>query len=175
MQSLLLLDTDIIIALHRLGFWERLKKTCNIYTASTVIDETTHYPDNDGMRVEIDLRKQVVEGSITELSGSMEVLADVLVELKKGNLEKSIDPGETESITIIYENQLADLLLCIRERAAIIAVSYLGLKEKAISIEQVLVDNKIISKSNILHSVNTKARFDAISIEGAFLRVATDS
>lgn len=170
MRRLLLLDADVVIGLHELGLWNAALNCCQIYLAGTVIQEIKHYWNPAGEKVLIDLIPQITSGKIVELDGSPETQAEILGRLRKPSLD-GLHAGELESIAIIYAGEMEDLQFCIKERAAMKAVAFLDLKERAISVEQALRDGNVIAKKQSLPSVYSKKRFDSIFLEGVFIQV----
>ena len=81
MKSLLLLDTDVVLGCHRLGYWKGILSGYSLHVGPVVVDETKHYYDKDGNKVEIDLRPYIKRKEITEISVSLEEIAEVLNKL----------------------------------------------------------------------------------------------
>ena len=170
MRRLLLPDADVVIGLHELNLWNKVLNCCQIYLASTVIQEVQHYWNSAGERILIDLAPHITSGKIIVLDGSPEIQAEILNKLIKSNLD-GLHAGELESIAIIYTKDIIDLQFCIKERAAIKAVAFLNLKESSISVEQALRDINVLGKKQVLLPVYSKKRFDNILLEGIFVQV----
>jgi hypothetical protein len=170
MRSLLLLDADVIIAIHKLGYWSRVINSCKVYVASVVVGEVQYYRDDNGKSFPIDLSKDISAGKIIELSGDLEEQSILLSKLKPYKLD-GLDAGELESIAIICENQIENLQFCIKERLAIKVMAFLKMSECTVSIEQVLRDNGILKRKEKIDSIYSKIRCERILLEGAFIQV----
>lgn len=167
MKNLLLLDTDVIIGCHKLGYWKGILSNYSIHVGSVVVGETQHYPDRDGNKIEIDLHPYIERKEITELSASLEEIAAVLDRLKEPKLD-GIHDGELESITITDSNKVPGLKFCLIDKAAIRAVSYLGLEERVMSFEEALVNRGIIRPRARIPEEYTKKRFEKFITDGKF-------
>lgn len=170
MPSLLLPDADVIIGLHELGYWNQVVNSNKIYISSIVVGEVTHFWDSDGNKIEIDLSSQVSNGKVIQIEGSLQVQAEIVQKLKPAKLN-GLDPGELESIAIIYEDKVEELKFCVRERPAIKAVAFLDLSDKAISVERVLRNFNIIKQNHYLPPINSQNRFEDIICDGKFLQI----
>ncbi len=91
-KSSLLLDADVTIDFHRLGYWKGILANCSLYVGSVVADEVQYYEDAEKRKIIIDLRLYVSINEITELSASTEEMSMVSEELKDANL--GLDAGE---------------------------------------------------------------------------------
>lgn len=167
MKNFLLLDTDVIVGCHKLGKWNGILKNYSLCVSSVVVKEAKFYPDKDGNKIAIDLHPYIEHKEITELSVSLEEIAAVLQSLKEPGLD-GIHDGELESITITGSNKMPGLKFCLIDQAAIKAVSYLGLEERAISLEQALADRGIIRPKANIPPEYTKERFEKFIAEGKF-------
>jgi hypothetical protein len=169
MKSLLLLDTDVVVGCHKLGYWKGILSHYSLHVGSIVVDEAKHYYDKKGDKVEIDLRPYIVRKEITEISVSLEEIAAVLNKLsEEPQLDGSIHDGELEGLTITGSGKAPGLKFCLIDHAAIKAVPYLGLEEKVISLEQALVDRGIIRPKTKIPAEYTKERFEKFMLEGTF-------
>lgn len=169
MKSLLLLDADVVIGCHRLGYWNGILKNYDLHVGSIVVDETKHYYDKDGTKVNIDLRPYIKDKQITEISVSPEEIFEVLNKLSaEPKLHNTLHDGEIECLTITGSNKVPGLKFCLIDHAAIKAVPYLGLEEKVISLEQALSDRGIIRPKAKIPSEYTKERFERFMTEGKF-------
>ena len=169
MKSLLLLDTDVVLGCHRLGYWKGILSGYSLHVGPVVVDETKHYYDKDGNKVEIDLRPYIKRKEITEISVSLEEIAEVLNKLSaEPKLKGALHNGEIECLTITGSNKAPGLKFCLIDQAAIKAVPYLGLEERVISLEQALSDRGIIRPKAKIPSEYTKERFERFMSEGMF-------
>lgn len=169
MLRLLLPDADVVIGLHELELWEKVLKSYKIYMAGAVVKEVTHFWKGQE-KVQIDLSQDIITGRIIELHASLEIQAEILKKLKESGFD-GLQIGELESIALIYSPSIEGLRFCVRERIAIQAIAYLGFKESAICVEEVLRSAQLIQKTDTLPSVYSKKRFDAIILEGTFAQI----
>jgi hypothetical protein len=169
MKSLLLLDTDVVVGCHKLGYWKGILSSYSLHVGPVVVDETKHYYDKDGNKVDIDLRPYLKSKEITEISVSLEEIAEVLKRLSvEPKLSGTLHDGELEGLTITGSGKVPGLKFCLIDQAAIKAVPYLGLEERVISLEQALLDRGIIRPTAKIPTEYTKKRFEKFMLDGAF-------
>lgn len=173
MDLLLLPDADVVIELHKLGYWKGVTSRYKIYIASTVLREVTHYEDDSGNEIPIDLSGDIASGKVKESSASVQEVHDLLQRIPRDKIE--LHPGELESITIIA-NQSSDVLkICAIDKATIKALSFLDLRDRAISFEEVLVSCGIWKKGDkVADHRLTKKRFEDWSREGKFILLSEE-
>ena len=167
-KKLLLLDADIVIDFHKNNFWKALVSHYNVYVSSVVASEVQYYPDKDGNKIPIDFQSNIDQKIVTKLSGSLQEIPDILSKLKEKGLD-GIDAGELECVAIIKSNVVPDLILCVRDNAAIKAISYLELDDKVLSAENVLTKCGIPKKK--ISAENSEKRFKAFIREGKFFLI----
>ena len=141
MQSLLLLDADVIIDLHELGIWESLIKKYNVYVASTVINVEALYFEDKKTKgdADINLREYVNNGLIHEVSATAEEQKRVNDFLKDNELHYiAPDPGELEAIAIINERKIEDLIFCTRDVLAQKIMIHMDFADQLTALETVL-------------------------------------
>ncbi len=172
MERLLLLDADVVINLYSLNLWNGVVKNHEVYVSSTVARvEVTHYPDSQRQRIPLDLIPQIDNGTIKEISASAQDLKTLTDRLKSSKI--GLDPGELESIAVIAENKIEDLKICVIDKSAIMALSYLELDEKAISAEEVLIKGGMLSKGkDPPHPDFSKKQFDYWVTQGKLILIA---
>lgn len=172
MERLLLLDSDVIIHLHILNLWNGVIKNYEVYVASTVArGEVKHYLDQRHRRVPLDLLPHIEKGIIREISALSQDLKSLTDTLKPSKI--GLDPGELESIAVIAENKVEGLKICVIEKAAIMALAYLELENKAISCEEVLINSGILARGKEPpHREFSKKRFDYWVTQGKFILLA---
>lgn len=138
----LLLDADVIIYLFEIGLWSAFTNRFDVYVSSTVIHEVTHYQDNFGTRIPIDLEDE----DIRILSMDAEKSHRVVYSKIDRNSGPDLHMGEIESIALLMEEENEDLTLCTGDAGAIIAVCLLGAKERIISLEEILTQGGMKKK-----------------------------
>ncbi|HEA66140.1 MAG TPA: hypothetical protein ENI07_04870 [Desulfobacterales bacterium] len=124
MRKLLLLDADVVIDLHALGLFGKIRKTYDISLTRNVFQEAKYYKRG---------RTKIVIGikdvNIIE-NVDIESLRKVQREAKEERL--GIDPGETTSIAHLIETT-EEITFCTCDRAAMKLISYMELEKKSIS------------------------------------------
>ena len=173
MDRLLLPDADVIIELHKLRYWKGVTSGYKIHIASTVLKEVTHYVDDSGTKIPIDLSGDISSGKVTEDSATPQQIQALLHRIPRDKID--LDPGELESITIISCQPTDQLKICAIDKAAIKALSFLELRDRAISFEEVLVSCGIWKKGDRIpdHRL-TKKRFEDWATEGKFILLSEE-
>lgn len=172
MERLLLLDADVVINLYSLNLWNGVVKNYEVYVGSTVVRiEVTHYPDSKRQPIPLNLIPQIDNGTIKEISASTQDLKILTDKLRPSRI--GLDPGELESIAVIAENKLESLKICVIDKSAIMALSYLDLDGKAISAEEVLINGGMLSRGKEPpHPDFSKKRFDYWVTQGKLILIA---
>lgn len=158
----LLLDADIIIDLHQLGLWDWFINQNKIYVASIVIEEVIYYENRERQRIYIDLKAQCAVGKITEVSARSKLIGDTIYKLRKHSLAPELDPGELESITVLYKRKKEGILFCTADGSAIRALAMLNLLRKAISLEEALDKSGLNMKNLAIKPKHSMLRFSKL-------------
>ncbi|MFH0771075.1 MAG: hypothetical protein V1933_00425 [Candidatus Omnitrophota bacterium] len=168
MGRLLLLDADVVIELHKLGYWKGITGRYKIHIASTVLKEVTHYLDDSGKKTPIDLSGDINSGKVKEESASLQEIQILLQRIPRDKID--LDAGELESVTIISSHSADELKICVIDKAAIKALSFLDLRDRAFSFEEVLINCGIWKKGDRISDPRfTKKRFESWAAEGDVL------
>lgn len=163
-MNCLLLDANVIIDLHTLGFWNGFVTQNKVSIASTVFRvEALYYYDKSGNKTSIDIMAQVQNGSITELSADVKDQAGIIAKFNK-QYDPELDAGELESIAIIVNSKDKDLKFCTCDGAAIRAVSMLQLDDRAVSLEAAIKQSGMKVKD--VEYEHSEKRFKKILTEG---------
>lgn len=172
MERLLLLDADVTIHFHTYDLWNGVVKSYEACLASTVANrEVNRYPDQNRRIMPLDLKPQIKQGIIKIVSALPQELKTIIDKLKPSKI--NLDPCELESMAIIDGNKIEGLKFCVIDKAAIMALSYLGLDDKAISCEDVLINCGILQRGKTLpHQDFAKKRFDYWVTQGKFKLLA---
>lgn len=132
-MKLWILDADVIIDLLELDKFNTLVEACDIYLATTVINEVQYF-HRSGKDIPVDLRREYVDKNlIVELLASVEDLQEA---------HKLIPPcyrlhdGELESLAVLLSRD--DLTFCTFDAAAIRVLPFLELSDRAICLEELL-------------------------------------
>lgn len=161
-MKLWLLDADVIIKFLELEVFDKLVGMHEIHVSTTVISEVKFYYKNgqrtNDNRIFLNFRTQYVDpGRVIEneaTSDEVKAVVNRLPSLKR----KSIDPGELESLAVLVREE--GLTMCSFDVAAIKALPFLHVSERAISAEQLLQSSGItLSHGNKLDPRLTESYF----------------
>ena len=150
MRKLLLLDADVIIDLHTLGLFEKIKKAYDICLTRNVFEEARYYR-KDGLEIDIDIKDVTI---IIE-NIDLESLRKVHREAKEARL--GIDPGESTSIAYLTQTE-EEITFCTCDQAAIKLISYMELERKSISLEKALQKLDIMKRNFIRDILRRSSR-----------------
>jgi hypothetical protein len=134
---LLLLDADVVIDLFALGIWDSVLERCEVYLAGTILQEAHFYVDEHEVRQDFDLKTYAVAGKLTVFDVVPSELAAFKRRFDPQYLEK-LDPGETESLAYLLNQMAQDFRLCSADKIVYRVLGALRLREKGISLEEVL-------------------------------------
>jgi len=131
-------DTMVVICLHELGLWDRLCSLLQVVVPSTVLGESIYFEDPEtNERHGIDLRQQVAGGIITEESATVEEVQEFQQHFDAVML-KGLHDGEVEALTLLWKDRVPGCFLCSADQAAVKALVLVGMRQKGISLEQLL-------------------------------------
>lgn len=167
MKSLLLLDADIVIDLHKIGLWKAVISQYKVHLPSTIIGEIKHYWKGDE-RVAIDLTPEINSGEVVEVSVDpidQKKVFDLLVSKKVD----AIHDGEREALSFIYFHNDETFRIALKDHAAIRAAVVLDIIDKAMSVESMLKEAGVLRQKFQLPYELTEKRFSKFKTEGAFL------
>lgn len=170
MKSLLLLDADVAIHFHELGWWESIIKQYKIHLTSTVIGEIKHYTDSQGNQIKIDLSQDIQCRNVVEIGAPPQEISKILSLLKDVNLD-GLHAGELESITYIKSGKTPDLKIGIKDGLAIKALSFLELEDSACPLEEILKYCGILRPKDKIKYEYSAAKFKKLVYEGKQLLV----
>lgn len=123
-----MLDADVIIDLHSLGLFDKLRKAYDIYVTREVLREAQYYPKGrKNLPIRIKQEVTVIEDI------EIDCLRTVQKESREARL--TIDPGEAESIAYLLQCE-EDISFCSCDKAAFIIMSFMNLEQKALSLEK---------------------------------------
>lgn len=161
-----LLDTDTVVELHRLGLWNSIVRHYGkVFLAETVYGEIRYYPSPRNPREPIKLKPLVKKGIVKKLKGEIITLKKIEEFLDKFDVTEKpeLHPGELECLAIIVDTE--NLRFCTLEKAAIRALSMMGLEGRGISFEELISNCRIKAK---LQSRYTRKYFDRWVVDGKF-------
>ena len=159
MRKLLLLDADVVIDLHTLGLFGKIRKAYDICLTRNVFEEARYYKKS-GAKIGIDIKAVIIIDDV-----DLESLRKVKREAKEARL--GIDPGESTSIA--YLIQAEEITFCSCDKAAIKLVSFMELEQKSISLEKALRSAGYHGKK--LYPRHLEKTFKAAINEGKALRI----
>lgn len=165
-SALVLLDADVVIEIFRLGIWDHLVNKTSIYIAATVAEESDHYFDPvTQQKHSIDLMAEAEAGRITILDGNIDEIKKVDKTCREHLID--LDAGELESIAVTIDGHYR---FCTADKAAVLAMAVLDLREQSISLEELLRRHGVTSRvrMNNHYSGATMAQWLK---EGGVLRV----
>ncbi|MEW6187725.1 MAG: hypothetical protein AB1585_18500 [Thermodesulfobacteriota bacterium] len=130
-----LLDADIIIDFLSLGALDKLVKGQEVYVASSVAGEITHYPIGREKYPIIFKAAYIQTDRIKEISATPDDLVGLFKKIPI-NLHPTIHAGESESLAVMISRP--DLTFCSCDAALIRILPILDLSERGISAEKLL-------------------------------------
>ena len=172
MKSLLLLDADIVIDLHKIGLWKAVTSRYKVHLPSTIIGEIKHYWKGSE-QVLIDLSVELSSGMVVEVSVDpidQKKVFDLLVSKKVD----AIHDGEREALSYMYFHHDEDFRIALKDHAAIRAAVVLDIVEKTMSVEAMLKEAGALRQKDDLPYELTEKRFSKFRTEGAFLSAAAE-
>ncbi len=167
MPAPFLLDTDVVVSLHKLGLWNKIVRHCRkIFLAETVYKtEVRHYPSPRKAKIPINLQPLVKKANVEILSGNIITLKKIEEFLNEFDVieRPELQAGELESLAIIVDSH--DFCFCTFDKAALRALSMMELEDRGISFEELISNCGI--KIN-LEGKYTKRYFERWITEGKF-------
>jgi hypothetical protein len=134
--KLLLLDANIVIKAFELGLWEKLIERCDIWLASTIVQEAEYFTTDDGIAHRIDISTDVVEKRVSDFEVPLSELSRFRESFDPSYLEK-LDDGETESLAfLLHSNER--FLICSADKIVFRILENLKRSEQGVSFEEVL-------------------------------------
>lgn len=134
-MKLWFLDADVVIKLLEIDVFDRLATMHDLHVASTVVDEVKFYR-RGGLKFQVNFRQHYVDsGSVTETTATAEEMQEVLRRLPVLR-RQAVHAGEIESLAVLVRRE--DLTLCTFDAAAIRALPFLDVTERAVSAERLM-------------------------------------
>lgn len=137
--SPILADAVIVISAHNVGYWELLCNSYQIVIPATILEDELFYfgPAND--KQAIMPSTWVKQGKILRLEAEVSDFQALHSKLSE-NFMNSLDPGELEALALLNSKKYKDYLFTTADRAAIKALSILGLRNQGVPVETLLND-----------------------------------
>lgn len=132
-----ILDANVVIDAHRLGFWRALVTQYRISVTETILNEVRFYEDDSGEKHDIDLQVSAQKGTIDVLAANA---ADLEAVQSKITLEfaKSVDPGELEAVAVLASGRCEDHRFCTADAVAIKLLAVLDLGAYGVPVKKLL-------------------------------------
>jgi hypothetical protein len=134
--KLLLLDTNIVIKAFELGRWQKLAERCEIWLASTIVQEAEFFTTDDGITHPIDLSADLAEKRVSGFEVPPSELSKFRASFDPSYLEK-LDDGEAQSLAFLIDSQ-EQFLICSADKIVYRILGNLKRSEQGISLEEVL-------------------------------------
>ena len=133
-----LLDANVVIALHAAGLWARLVESREVIVPETVAEESRfHSVGLDGFSSPIDLHAEARAGRIALVSASAQDVLTVQARFAAWFLDL-VHPGELEALAVLLLPDMSECEFCTADAAAIRAAAMLGLAERCVCLKEVL-------------------------------------
>ena len=137
-SNLIIPDADVIIELHELNIWEDFISSYEVYIAQTVYEEAYHYTINNDTTHKlypINFDEAIDKRQINIISLNASQIN--IIEEKLRTYNHHIDDGEKETLAIAL-NEISNLTVCLKDKAAIKAAVFVGLKSRCVSVEKAI-------------------------------------
>ncbi|MBL7543940.1 MAG: hypothetical protein JNL11_08995 [Bdellovibrionaceae bacterium] len=137
-RKLIILDANVIIHAHELGIWNHLVYQYDVCIVGIVIDdEAKYFQSQTGIKTDIDLKKNELDGKIHRLDPDLSHTQKILKEYKE-IFVKGLDPGERDAITLLNSGSFDEHLFCSGDKSAIKAAAVIDKTFNVISLEKLL-------------------------------------
>jgi len=132
----LLVDANVVIDAHRLGFWQQFVAKNQIHIASTVLKlEALFYFDSENNKRSINLSHELSKHKLVKVRATVSEIKDLWNKFDLA-FAPLLDLGEVECLTILERQK--DLKFYTSDKAAIKALALLGLPDRGISLQRAL-------------------------------------
>jgi hypothetical protein len=171
-SSFLLLDANVVIQLFRCGAWRGLTERSTVYVARTIVEREAHfYEDEDGKRVDFDLRQDEAAGSIQVVDATLAQTSTFLSQFDPLYGEK-LDPGELESLAYLADADEA-VRICSADAIVFRVLGNLDCSERGVSLEEVLKEAGLGRKLTKQYSKEFRVQYTAKGVEERLRGIGT--
>lgn len=132
---LLLLDANVVIALHELGVWEQTVDRCEVLLPDAVAQEVKYYSTGE-RQARIELESAFHSGSMRAVSVTLERLEEFRRRFRPTFLER-LDPGEAEALAYLTLEE-PEASISSADKIVWRTLGVLGMGEQGISLEEIL-------------------------------------
>ena len=135
MESVIL-DANVVIKLHELQLWHRVRAKCQVHLAETVVQEVDYYEIN-AQQIWID--KQALRSECAPFSVTPEQVRCFLSQFDRSYQDR-LDLGELESLVYLFSQRTAPghLLICSADSIVWQILGCLNKPDHGISLEELL-------------------------------------
>ncbi|MCK4505362.1 MAG: hypothetical protein KAW14_07085 [Candidatus Aegiribacteria sp.] len=137
---LVILDADVVIHLNEIGKWDAILESYDIILPEIVaMQEADYFDDGTGLTKTIPIQSCIEKGIIQiEHADQSEItlIRGILGSTFDANFEVHI--GELEAMAILIRRNTSETAICTGDTAAVIALCYLDLSERIVSLESLL-------------------------------------
>lgn len=155
-SKLILLDAVIVIDLFELGYWNQIIQNYEIYLPSSVANlEANYYKDAYGTQISIELEHYLKNNQIKILTADNTHITNLESIFDS---EFKLDLGEKEALALMLTNDGSSQIFCTSDATAIYALAMLNMRNRGISLEELL--NSIGIQSNKLERQHKKRFFN---------------
>lgn len=134
--SFLLLDANVVIALFKLGIWEKVVAACDLHLAETVVHESHFYEDDAGARHDFDLSPFIADGRIRQFAVQVDAVKRFVDGFGADYMEK-LDAGEAESLAHL-EKASDEHRICSADAIVFRVLGNLDRGDQGVSLQEVL-------------------------------------
>lgn len=163
-SSFLLLDANVVIQLFRCGAWKGLTERSTVYVCRTIVEREAHfYVDEDGKRVDFDLRHDEAAGSIQVVDATLTQTSKFVSQFDPLYAEK-LDPGELESLAYLGDTD-ETVRICSADAIVFRVLGNLDCSERGVSLEEALKEAGLGRKLNKQYSKEFRLQYTAKGVE----------
>ncbi|MCK5117277.1 MAG: hypothetical protein KAR44_11805 [Candidatus Aegiribacteria sp.] len=137
---LVILDADVVIHLNEIGKWDAILESYDIILPEIVaMQEADYFDDGTGCNKTIPIQSCIEKGIIQiEHADQSEIIS---IQEKLGStFEANFDVhiGELEAMAVLIRYNTPETAICTGDTAAVIALCWLDLSERIVSLESLL-------------------------------------
>lgn len=156
-------DANVVIDAHVHGFWDDLISRYEVYIPSIILKEVKYYIGLDSKKNQINLKEQINDGKIFEIEATSAEMSKIISSATE-RFKETVHKGELEALAILNNRTELGIKFCTGDKAAIKALSAVGLGANGVSLEEVL-DN-IGQKRRLKKIAYNKKTFQSLLGEG---------
>ena len=167
---LVLLDANVIIEAHELGFWHRMVASFEVMVPAVVARHEAKYFVVGGQHNPIQLASLIAQNKVKELQADLSELSGLMNQFDP-LFSESIDPGEQEAFELMLAGRCPEHRFCSADARPLQALAMLDMSDRGISLEELL---QKMGQSKRLDEHFTKAYLERQIREGQRRRIQGD-